>query len=257
MTDAPRSDATPTGPLLAPDLRLNPDAPHPPFPWVIGIPSDWIMLDTHPGTWDRNAVRLVDERFAGRRLPAQERRQVLGFLEQLVADCQRAGASLSLVQLGRMSTGEVGSAGLHLGWFNSAPEPASLAVVRQSLPGTGLVTPVETPAGPALLHRDEASVVPPGGLARVRSTVLQLYLALAGTTWTALLSTATPHPQMQPVLDDLVVAMARSLRPLDERTPVGEGDGVPDYRPAPKPTGPGIEKGFGTLLPHRGEGTDA
>ncbi len=246
--------AAASGPLLAPDLRLNPNAPHPPFAWEIGIPSDWIMLDTHPGTWERSAARLIDERFAGRNLPAPERRQVLGFLEQLVADCQRAGAALSLVQLGRMSTGEVGSAGMHLGWFNSAPDPASLALVRQSLPGTGIVTPVETPTGPALLHRDEASVVPPGGLVRVRSTVLQLFLPLPGTTWTALLSTATPHPPMQPVLDDLIVAMARSLHPLDERTHVTDGDVSPEYRPAPRSSAPGIEKGFGTLLPHRGEG---
>ena len=119
---------------------------------MIAIPSDWVLLDTNPESWQHSAVRMVDDRFHGRRLRAAERRGVLDFLEQLVADCQRAGAALSLVQLGRMSTGAVGSAGLHLGWFDSAPQPAGLALVRQSLPRTGTTEEVRTPHGPAVLH---------------------------------------------------------------------------------------------------------
>src|SRR5262245_9192950 len=124
-------------PLPADDLKLNPNVPHPPFEWVIGLPADWALLDTNPESWRRSAERLVDERFYGRKLPAAERRAVLGFLEQLVADCQGAGTALSLVQLGRMSTGRVGSAGMHLGWFDSSPDPAGLAVVREALPQSG------------------------------------------------------------------------------------------------------------------------
>jgi hypothetical protein len=192
-------------PLPAHDLKLNPGAPHPEFAWFIAIPSDWAMLDTHPESWQRSAARLVDDRFFGQRLRAAERRAVLDFVEQLVADCQRAGATLSLIQLGRMSTGTVGSAGLHLGWFDSAPQPAGLALVRQE--------EVEAGVGPGLLHRDIASTVPPGGLTRVRSTVLQLFLPLPGTTWTAVLSAATPHPEMEQVLADVIVAVAGSIRP--------------------------------------------
>jgi hypothetical protein len=210
------TEASVLDPLPASDLKLNPNAPHPPFPWLVGIPSDWAVLDTHPESWQRSAERMVDDRFYGQRVRAAERRAILDFVEQLVADCQRAGASLSMVQLGRMSTGTVGSAGLHLGWFDSAPDPAGLSLVRETLPRTGTVEEVETPAGIGLLHRDSASTVPPGATTRVRSTVWQLYLPVQGTTWTAVLSAATPHPEMETTLSSLIVAVAQSIAPADD-----------------------------------------
>jgi hypothetical protein len=78
------------------------------------------------------------------------------------------------------------------------------------------VEEVETPIGPGLLHRDVASTVPPGGLTRVRSTVLQLFLPVPGTTWTAVLSAATPHPEMEQVLTDVIVAVGRSIAPATQ-----------------------------------------
>jgi hypothetical protein len=199
-------------PLPAENLKLNPDATHPPFAWLIGIPADWALLDTNPTSWERSAERLVDDRFFGRKLAAADRRAALDFLEQLVADCQRADAILSLVQLGRLASGAVGSAGLHLGWFDSSPNPAGLTLVREALPTTGTATEVETVSGPGLLHRDVASIAPPGTFTRVRSTVFQLYLPLDGTTWTAVLSAATPHPELEPVLENVIVAVAKSIR---------------------------------------------
>jgi hypothetical protein len=215
---------TPTlDPLPASDLKLNPAAAHPPFPWYVGIPSDWALLDTNPQSWQRNAERLVDDRFFARKLPAADRRAALGFVEQLVAECQHSGAALSLIQLGKLSSGAVGSAGLHLAWFDSAPNPAGLALVREALPASGTVRDIETPSGHALLHRDVASVVPPGAMARVRSTVWQLYVPVAGTTWTAVLSAATPHPEMEPVLETLIVSVAQSIQ-RDEPAPETQGE---------------------------------
>jgi len=255
---------TTLNPLPAEDLKLNPNVPHPPFPWRIGIPSDWALLDTHPQTWERSARRLVDDRFHGRKLSAAERRAVLGFLEQLVADCQRSGAALSMIQLGRLSSGAVGSAGLHVAWYNSAPDLAGLAPVRQILPRSGTVTEIETPNGTGLLHADAISTVPPGARERVRSMVFQLFLPLAGTTWTMVFSSATPHPEMEPVLNQLMIAMAQSVE-LDPSARVApspsprpaspngsssnKGSSNGGYRAAPRPNGPGIEKGFGTMLP--------
>jgi hypothetical protein len=217
------TEATVLDPLPSSDLKLNPNAPHPPFPWLVGIPADWILLDTNPESWQRNAQRMVDDRFYGKRLKAAERREVLAFVEQLVADCQRAGAALSMIQLGRMSTGAVGSAGLHLGWFNSAPDPAGLALVRETLPRTGTVEEVQTPVGPGLLHKDSASTVPSGGTTRIRSTIWQLFLPVAGTTWTAVLSAATPHPEMELTLNSLIVAVAQSIAPADSGPDVDNG----------------------------------
>jgi hypothetical protein len=205
------ADLSQLNPLPSGDLKLNENVPHPPFPWLLGIPSDWILLDAHPQSWQRSAERMVDDRFQGRRIRTAERRAVLDFVEQLVADCQRSGAALSLLQLGRMSNGNVGSAGLHLGWFDSAPDPAGLALVREVLPRTGTVTEVDTPSGPALLHRDTASSTPPGSLTRIRSTVLQLFVPLTDTTWTAVLSAATPHPELERAVEEAIVAVGQSI----------------------------------------------
>jgi hypothetical protein len=243
-------------PSPAQPLSLNPNVTHPPFPWLIAIPSTWALLDTNPQSWQRSAAKLVDERFTGRSLKAAERRAVLGFLEQLVADCQRANATLSMIQLGRMSTGAVGSAGLHLAWFDSRTEPASLALVRQSLPRSGVVEQVDTPSGPGLLHTDRASIVPPGASARVRSQVWQFFLPLPGTTWTAVLSAATPHPEMEAMLRELIIVVAGSIEradPADGAPPRPDGP-ADSYESAPPVQGPGIEKGFGTMLRRRVDG---
>jgi hypothetical protein len=247
------------GPSPAEPLSLNPGVPHPPFPWLIDIPSTWSLLDTNPASWQRSASRLVDERFAGRSLKAAERRAVRDFLEQLVADCQRADATLSLIQLGRMSTGAIGSAGLHLAWFNSRTEPASLALVRQTLPRSGIIEEIDTPSGPGLLHTDQASIVPPGATTRVRSQVWQFFLPLPASTWTALLSAASPHPEMAAMLHELIVGVARSIRRADEAGDSAESPQRPDagddpFDSAPTTGGPGIEKGFGTMLRRRVEG---
>jgi hypothetical protein len=228
-------------------LRLDPGVPHPPFAWSVGLPSDWALLDTDPASWQRSATRLLDERFAGRGLRAAERRAVLGVLEQLVADCQRAGAALSLLRLGRLSTGAVGSAGLHLGWYDSAPEPATLAPVRDGLPRTGVTEQVSTPAGTALLHVDVAVAVPPGTASRVRSEVRQLFLPLPGTSWTAVLSAATGHPELHRVVAEVILAVGRSIRPY------ADGGAAPEPG-RPPVAGPCTGRGFGPLRHHRVDG---
>jgi hypothetical protein len=191
---------------------LDPHAPHPPFPWTLDLPPGWARLDTAPATWARSAVRLVDGRLGGRELRPAERRAVLGVVEHLVGECQQAGAVLSLLLLGRLPDGTAGSAGLHLGWYDSAPGPAGLALVQDVLPRTGTVEEVATASGPALLHTDSVLTVPPGTARRVRSRVLQLFLPLPDTTWTAVLSGSTAHPDLQRPLDEAVRAVGASLR---------------------------------------------
>ncbi|MFD7653965.1 hypothetical protein ACFV4N_08300 [Actinosynnema sp. NPDC059797] len=248
---------TGTSPPTDQMIQLNHHAPHPPFAWYVSIPSTWALLDTNPTTWQLSLTRLVDERFAGRSLRAADRRAVTTFLEQLVADCQRAGTVLSMVQLGRMTTGQVGSAGLHLAWFNSGHQPAGLALVRESLPRSGTTEELTTPAGPALLHTDEASTVPPGGTLRVRSRVQQAYLPLPGTTWTAVLSAATPHPEMHTVLDEVLRAVITSIQPAqqDDEFPPPPHD--TDDSSGPRAAVSGVEDGFGTMLRHRVDGDNA
>jgi len=237
-------------------LRLNPGAAHPAFAWQVALPTDWAFLDTHPSSWQRSLDRLVDDRFAGQRLKSAERRELLRNLADLVATCQRAGTLVSLVQLGRLSNGGVASAGLHLAWYDSAPDPAGLTTVRQALSRQGTVEEVPTPGGVALLQRDHLSMVPPGTTSRVGLTSVQAFLPMAGTTWTVAVATAGAQPELLPMLRELVIAIVSSIRPLDEQSELAE-QAVPtsppsaDYSPMEPPDAPGIERGFGTLIPHK------
>jgi hypothetical protein len=245
-----------TGLLPEDGLQLNPDAVHPPFAWQVALPADWTVLDTHPATWQRSLERLVDDRFAGQRLKAADRRQVLGFLDELVAACQRASTLISLVHIGRLASGGVASAGLQLAWYDSAPEPAGLAWVRQAAGRQGVVEEITTPAGTALLQQDRLSITPPATANRVSVRSLQVFLPLVGRTWTAVAATAGAHPEMQPFLRDLVITVAGSIVPLDDGnggaagTPA-EGEPGSVYTPVDPPHAPGIQRGFGTLLVHR------
>jgi len=244
-----------TGLLPEAGLQLNPDAAHPPFRWHVALPSEWAILDTHPSSWERSLEGLVDDRLAGQRLKAAERREVLQFLGTLVGDCQRAGAVISLVQIGRLGNGTVGSAGLHVAWYDSSPDRASLALIHQAVGRHGVTAEIDTPAGQALLQRDHVSIAPLGSTTRRGSTTLQVFLPLTASTWTAVVATAAAHPEMVPMLRDLVVTVAGSIRPLDaqpapsEPTPADDGPGVA-YTPTPPPDAPGIERGFGTLILH-------
>lgn len=244
-----------TGLLPEEGLQLNPDAAHPPFAWQIALPSGWTILDTHPVSWQRSLERLVDTRFAGQRLKAADRRQVLGFLDGLVAACQRAGTLISLVHIGQLSGGGVASAGLQVAWYDSTPQLASLAWVRQAAGRQGVIEEIETPAGMALLQQDRLSITPPATSTRASLRSLQVFLPLPGRTWTAVVATAGAHPEMQPLLRELVVTVAGSIRPIDDGEPgpseVAESEPEIAYSPVPPPHAPGIQRGFGTLRMHR------
>ena len=215
-----------TAPLPAEGpLTIDPNAPHPPFPWTVDLPAGWARLDTAPATWARSAVRLVDGRLGGQDLRPAERRAALGVVEQLVSDCQRAGAALSLLLLGRLPDGTAGSAGLHLGWYDSAPGPAGLALVQDALPRTGTVEEFPTASGPALLHTDSVLTVPPGTARRVRSRVLQLFLPLPDTSWTAVLSGSTASSELRRPLGEAVRMVGGGLRHWAGRAePDGPGE---------------------------------
>jgi hypothetical protein len=229
------------------------------------------MLDTNPASWQRSLDRLVDDRLAGRRLAAADRRQVRGFLGGLVADCQRAGTVISLVQIGRLSTGGVASAGLHLAWYDSSPAQASLTTVRQAVGRAGVIEEVETPAGHILLQRDHRSVAPPGSATRVGLTSLQAFLSVPGSSWTAVVATAGAQPELVPMLHDLLVAVAGSIQRLDDAPQATRARPAPvtgpreeSYRPVQPTQTPGTERGFGTLVvrrvnpdPHPDERQDA
>lgn len=242
-----------TGVAAVLPARLDPSAPHPPFGWSIDLPADWALLDTAPPSWRRSAERLVDDRFDGDRLSRPERRGVLDVIEALVGDCQRAGTVLSVLQLGRLASGGVGSAGLQLAWYDSAPEPAGLAAARRAVPHRGTAVEVPAATGPALLHEDRMSVVAPGTAQRVALTTHQVFVPVHPTTWTAVLSTASAHPELTGTLRELVLTVAASIDLVDPATADPVDDGAQVGGPTAGETWPvGFSRGFTTRL-HRHE----
>ena len=257
MTRTTRPSAP--GETIAEPIDLNPGATFPPFAVWLRLPATWSRLDSNPATWRQSADRLIDKEFRGTQLRAGERKDLLAMLDGLVADCQRAGAALSLLTVGRRPAGGAASFGLHIA-FVSEHHPASLGRVHDSLPRTGVISEVSTRTGPAVMHRDRVTMVVPGSAEIVALTSIQVFVPIPDSNWTLLLSTASAFAELTDPLESLVREVAESVGIDDPDQPsthdladtdpdwVGVGDigGVDADRPAT-----GIERGFGTLLARR------
>ena len=242
-------------------IELDPAVPFPPFPLWLRIPSSWSRLDSNPETWRRSADRLIDGAFRGSRLSAKDRRSVLEMLEGLVADCQRAGAALSMLTVGRLASGGAASFGLHLA-FASDGRPASLGRVHDMLPRSGTTAELATGCGPAVLHRDRVTMVVPGTAEIVALSSIQIVLPITGTTWTVVLSTASAVPELTGRLEDLLRGVAESISTIDQSADdhhASATDEAADARPgswapADRDTlapAAGFERGFNTLVLRR------
>ena len=244
-------------------VTLNPEAPFPPFPVWLRIPSAWDLLDTNPGTWLRSARSLVDVSFGAAHLPARDRRAAVTVIEDLVSECQRAGAALSLLSLGRTPDGQVASAGIHLA-FAGDDRPATLGRVHDMLSRTGTTSEIDTGVGPAIVHRDRTTMMVPGTATLKTLTSIQIFVPVPDTCWTVVLSTASAFPELTDPLERILVAMATSVQRTDSADatgsdPADDGGSSDDggtagevvAEPAPGAQGPGIERGFGTMLLRR------
>lgn len=238
---------------LTDTVELNPDAPQPPFPLFLELPGSWTLLDTNQSTWERSAQDMLDTTFHRSKLSAKERREVLGFFDQLVADCQQAGAALSLIQVGRLSAGGAASLGIHLA-FGDEGQPANLAAVQDSLPRNGTITEIASGVGPALLHTERMTMVPPGATELVALTSMQIFVPIPDTTWTAVFATASAYPELTEPVERLLRAIVAGFRrdevPLPAEAAQEPADPA-EFTPAPRSKGPGIERGFTTLVRKR------
>ena len=233
-------------------IELNPDVPFPPFPLWLSVPSTWSPLDSNPGTWRRSADDLIDTTFRGSRLPSGERREVLTLLEGLVADCQRAGAALSLITVGRRTVGGAASFGLHLA-FASDGRPASLGRVHDILPRTGVTSEITTSAGPGVLHRDRMTMMVPGTAQVAALTSIQIFVPIPDTSWTVVLSTASAYPDLTDPLESLLRAVAESIRTTEDEVsgPEPADFETTEFTAPDQVSAPGFERGFGTLVQRR------
>jgi hypothetical protein len=237
---------------------LNPDSTNPPFGWQISLPDDgsWSWLDVHPSSWQRSAERLVDDRLAGKRLRTADRRAVIAHIGDLVGAAQQAGTLLSLLQIGWSANGELTTAGLQIAWYDSTPDLSNLATVRQALSREGVVEQHDTLAGRLLLQRDSQSARPTGRTETVPITSLQAFLPLPNRCWTAIVASASAHPDLTETLHGIVLAVAGSIEPVDG-TGIVEQPGTGPTEPAATAVPPlassdgGLRTDFGKLITHR------
>lgn len=192
-------------------LPLNPDAAQPPFPVWMSLPATWSLLDTNPGTWRRSAEDLMDTTFRGSRLPTADRKAFMGAIEGLVADCQSAGACVSLLMAGRRQGGGAATAGIHIA-FADEGVPATLGRVQDAIPRAGTRTQIDSGVGPAMLQRERMTMLIPGTGQLAALTSLQIFVPIPDTTWTMALATASAYPEITDRLETLLVEIARSVR---------------------------------------------
>ncbi|MEJ7649961.1 MAG: hypothetical protein WKF57_13155 [Nakamurella sp.] len=232
-------------------LELNPDATYPPFPVYLAVPTTWTLLDTNPATWQRSAERMVDETFHGSRVTGKERRQIIGFFGQLVEQCQQAGSALSILQVGRLREGVAASLGVHIAFVDEQTE-STVGRIRDSLPRTGTVVELDSGVGPALQRSERTTFMPPGSGELVSMTSIQIFAPIQGTSWTVVLATASAHPELTEPVTLLLQNMAVSLRltedPDDDTDDDTETEVAEQFEQAPSVRGPGIERGFSTLV---------
>lgn len=231
-------------------LELNPDATYPPFPVYLAVPTTWTLLDTNPATWERSADRMVDETFHGSRVTGKERRQIIGFFGQLVEQCQQAGSALSILQVGRLREGVAASLGVHIAFVDEQTE-STVGRIRDSLPRTGTIVELDSGVGPALQRSERTTFMPPGSGELVSMTSVQIFAPIQGTSWTVVLATASAHAELTEPVTMLLQNIAISLRLTedpDEDTAADDDEAEEQFEQAAPVRGPGIQRGFSTLI---------
>ena len=232
-------------------LELNPDATYPPFPVYLAVPTTWTLLDTNPATWQRSAELMVDETFHGSRVTGKERRQIIGFFGQLVEQCQQAGSALSILQVGRLREGVAASLGVHIAFVDEQTE-STVGRIRDSLPRTGTVVELDSGVGPALQRSERTTFMPPGSGELVSMTSIQIFAPIQGTSWTVVLATASEYPELTEPVTTLLQNIAVSLRltedPDADPDENDDDDVAEQFEQASSVRGPGIERGFTTLV---------
>ena len=241
-------------------FQLNPAASHPPFSWWVDLPSDWSVIDSHPSSWKLSAERLIDAQFAGRRLNAAHRRAVHAEIEKLVAAAQQGNVLLSLLHIQRLSSGGVASAGINLAWYDSSPDPASIELVQAALTGRGSVSAHGTTTDPLLLHTEFDTGRSPFLAEPVELISLQAYRPLPRSCWTAVVATSV-QAELRATLESIVLGVAASVRegPHSEQDAVGpaRGQEAATRWQLAQVDAPGVERGFGTMIPHRVDASPA
>ncbi|MFZ2240943.1 MAG: hypothetical protein WAV90_15635 [Gordonia amarae] len=140
--DVETGDAQEARPL---GIQWHPDALRPAFDWIIKLPPDWLVIETHPARWKIQNERIVDDFFTGQRVPSKVRRALLRSLEEVVSQAQRNKVLLTLLKPGINEDGSVANTALSLTFSSTTPRLSSMAPIHGADPACLRV--------PGVLHR--------------------------------------------------------------------------------------------------------
>ncbi|GAA1482460.1 hypothetical protein GCM10009624_29000 [Gordonia sinesedis] len=208
--DSTGADTT-SEPTRRPNIEWHPDAVRPPFDWRVRLPTDWALVETHPARWKRQNERIVDDYFAGRRVPAKVRNQLMRALADVVAAAQRNKVLLTLLKPGLDDQNRIANIALSVMFTSSSPRLSSMAPIKRAFDSTDSFKEMTTPSGNAYglvsvrrRQRDD------GELRDVLS--VQGFYPLAGTVWTLAVSATTSRLDMEEALRDTVIRCVASVR---------------------------------------------
>lgn len=194
-------------------IDWHPDAIHPPFEWSVKLPQDWAVLQTHPATWERQVNRIVDDQFAGQRLPSKVRKELVKSLSAAVAMAQKKKVLLTLVRVGvNDETRRPETIAFHLMWSSSSPRLASMAPIRKAVASSkGSVEELTTPTGHAFALTT-ATTVDKSGPESTEVLTVQSFYPLPTTAWTLVLSASTSRLDLADPIKDMVIRCVGSVR---------------------------------------------
>lgn len=172
--------------------------------WSASLPSTWRIIETHPARWKVCAERLVQDYIPGMRLSASDRRAVMAKLEEVVAQSQKAGVLLALVQPGIVDE-KVSAVTLLLRWVDTTPSPASVLAIEKEL--TGKDPKVER-TGSDVPYVFVSTSHQAGPITDRRTVIThQAYVPVSGTSWTLAVSATAPNKETS----DSVAAIVRRV----------------------------------------------
>ncbi|NMO00488.1 hypothetical protein HH308_04575 [Gordonia sp. TBRC 11910] len=192
-------------------IEWHPDALRPNFEWSVALPTDWAVLQTHPSLWQRQNERIVDDYYGGKRVAARVRRALLRSLEDAVAVTQKNRVLLTLIRPGVDAEGRIENVALNVMFTSSSPRLASMAPIRKALetkPGT--TEELTTPSGNAYVVFVRTDEQQDGDTTR-ESVSVQAFYPLPSTTWTLVVGTTAPRPDLTEALRDMVIRLIASV----------------------------------------------
>ncbi|MCU1691321.1 MAG: hypothetical protein JWM64_412 [Frankiales bacterium] len=180
----------------------------PPFRVHLDLPTGWTVLE--PARW-RDQLASSPDLLP---LPADARDTGLELLAEVLDEAYAQGVAVLAVHRRRQRDGRPFSASLTVGFHDSTPHLAAAELLDAVLGSTALER-AQVPAGPVVLRRGVGRAEHTALFPHSRQFVVQAWLALTGTCWTAVVTGTTGEADHAPVVEAAVRGLLLGLHPLE------------------------------------------